>query len=108
MTQLGLMTAAALISACAHSVAPVQASVAAAGDTPFAAEILAFEAQDRAVPPTPGGIVFVGSSTFRQWSMLATDFPAHRPRVHQAEPQQVGPGGEDARGQSARARRDRT
>lgn len=75
MTRLGLLTAAALLSACAHSAAPVQVSVAAADVTPFAAEILAFEAHDRAAPPTPGGIVFVGSSTFRLWSALAADFP---------------------------------
>lgn len=30
---------------------------------------------DRANPPAPGGIVFVGSSSIRLWSTLAADFP---------------------------------
>jgi lysophospholipase L1-like esterase len=38
-------------------------------------EIKAFEAADRANPPPPGGVVFVGSSTIRFWKTLATDFP---------------------------------
>jgi hypothetical protein len=61
MTHLGPVTAAAHLSACVNSAAPVSASVAAVDVTPFAAEILAFEAHHRAVPPTLGGIVFVGS-----------------------------------------------
>jgi lysophospholipase L1-like esterase len=44
----------------------------------FAPEIDAFDAADRAAPPAPGGIVFVGSSTIRLWSSLANDF-AGRP-----------------------------
>jgi lysophospholipase L1-like esterase len=39
------------------------------------AEIRAFEASDRAAPPSPGGIVFYGSSSIRLWRSLATDFP---------------------------------
>ena len=39
----------------------------------FAEEIRAFEAADRADPPTPGGIVFVGSSSIRFWDSLAED-----------------------------------
>jgi len=38
-------------------------------------EIAAFEAADRANPPTRGGIVFTGSSTIRRWTTLAQDFP---------------------------------
>ena len=75
MMHFGLLATAALLSACAHSAMPVQASVTTPDVTPFAAEILAFEAHDRAMPPAPGGIVFVGSSTFRFWSTLAADFP---------------------------------
>ena len=33
----------------------------------FAGEIAQFEAADRAHPPTPGGVVFLGSSSFRLW-----------------------------------------
>jgi lysophospholipase L1-like esterase len=33
------------------------------------ADIRAFEAQDRAAPPAPGGVVFVGSSSIRLWNL---------------------------------------
>jgi lysophospholipase L1-like esterase len=39
------------------------------------AEIRAFEASDRASAPSPGGIVFFGSSSIRLWRSLASDFP---------------------------------
>jgi len=39
--------------------------------------IAAFEAQDRASAPAPGGVVFVGSSTIALWKTLAADFPHH-------------------------------
>ncbi len=50
-------------------------SWAGAGDDPasFESEIRAFEESDRAAPPAPGGIVFVGSSSIRFWSSLAED-----------------------------------
>ncbi|HTK49347.1 MAG TPA: SGNH/GDSL hydrolase family protein [Gemmatimonadaceae bacterium] len=41
----------------------------------FEPEIRHFEATDRASPPAAGGIVFVGSSSFRKWESLARDFP---------------------------------
>jgi lysophospholipase L1-like esterase len=41
----------------------------------FEAEIAQFEASDRAAPPAPGGILFVGSSSIRLWKTLAADFP---------------------------------
>jgi lysophospholipase L1-like esterase len=37
-------------------------------------QIAAFETQDAAHPPAPGGVVFVGSSTIRLWD-LAKSFP---------------------------------
>lgn len=40
---------------------------------PFAEEIAAFERADAAAPLDQGGIVFVGSSTFRMWESLADD-----------------------------------
>lgn len=40
----------------------------------FASEIARFDSLDRAAPPAPGGIVFVGSSTFRLWTSLTDDF----------------------------------
>ena len=39
------------------------------------ADIRAFEAADAAAPPVKGGIVFIGSSSIRLWTSLATDFP---------------------------------
>jgi lysophospholipase L1-like esterase len=44
-------------------------------ETPFAAEINAFETADRKSPPPPGGLLFVGSSSIRFWTTLAQDFP---------------------------------
>jgi len=41
----------------------------------FEAEIRQFEASDSASRPAAGGIVFVGSSSFRKWESLAKDFP---------------------------------
>jgi lysophospholipase L1-like esterase len=43
--------------------------------TRFEAEIRAFEAADRANPPPLGGIVFIGSSSIRNWTNVAADFP---------------------------------
>jgi hypothetical protein len=39
----------------------------------FEAEIVAFEEEDRAAFPAPGGIVFVGSSSIRFWDTLLSD-----------------------------------
>lgn len=36
-------------------------------------EIRAFEAADRAAPPAPGQVLFIGSSSIRLWSTLAED-----------------------------------
>lgn len=46
-----------------------------ATDTPFEAEIRAFETQDRESPPPQNAIVFTGSSSIRLWENLATYFP---------------------------------
>ena len=50
-------------------VAPAPATAAA-----FAAEIQRFEESDRVSMPAPGGVLFVGSSSFRLWPDLAGDF----------------------------------
>ena len=39
----------------------------------FASDIEAFVEADRADPPAPGGVVFVGSSSIRLWTTLADD-----------------------------------
>ncbi len=41
----------------------------------FAGEIEAFAAADAAHPPPKNAILFIGSSSIRQWSTLARDFP---------------------------------
>ena len=43
--------------------------------TRFEAEIRAFEAADSASPPPTGGAVFIGSSSIRNWTDVAADFP---------------------------------
>lgn len=42
------------------------------------ADIAAFQAEDRAHPPAPGAVLFIGSSSIRFWKTLATDFPGVR------------------------------
>jgi lysophospholipase L1-like esterase len=57
-----------LASACARRVpAPDPAR--------FEADIHAFEAADRASPPPLGGVVFIGSSSIKNWTDVAHDFP---------------------------------
>lgn len=41
-------------------------------------EISAFEQSDRTNPPPTGAVLFIGSSTIRLWTTLATDFPNQR------------------------------
>ena len=61
--------------------APARESDAGPGGVPtpdpqrFESEILAFEAADRDRPPGERGIVFVGSSSIKNWSELGADFP---------------------------------
>ncbi|MDX2132215.1 MAG: GDSL-type esterase/lipase family protein [Planctomycetota bacterium] len=61
---------------------PQSGDRAAGGEAPAATasaeawyepEIRAFEAADRATPPVPGRVVFVGSSSIRMWRTLAAD-----------------------------------
>ena len=56
-------------------VPPPASAVAALALDRYESEINAFEATDRGTPPAPGGILFVGSSSFRRWTSLAADFP---------------------------------
>jgi lysophospholipase L1-like esterase len=41
----------------------------------FEADIRAFEAADRTRPPPTGGVVFIGSSSIKNWTDVAGDFP---------------------------------
>jgi lysophospholipase L1-like esterase len=44
---------------------------------PFWNEIVAFKKQDSLHHPQRGGILFVGSSSFRKWTSLQADFPGY-------------------------------
>jgi lysophospholipase L1-like esterase len=57
-----------LLGACTHAV-PAQSP------RPFEPEIRAFEAADRTSPPPLGSVVFIGSSSIKNWSGVAADFP---------------------------------
>ncbi|MEP6906141.1 MAG: hypothetical protein ABI875_08645, partial [Gemmatimonadales bacterium] len=79
-----LFSLLAFASACNRSsavaTAPVPAAtistgVAAPDPSRFEADIARFEAEDRASPPAPGGVLFVGSSSIRLWPSLSADFP---------------------------------
>src|SRR3954462_5475640 len=54
---------------------PGTVAVPALDPTRFEPEIRAFEASDRASPPPRGGVVFVGSSSIKNWTSVAADFP---------------------------------
>jgi len=66
-----------LLGACARTSAPISASSAPStvDVARSEAEIRRFEAADRAAPVAAGGVVFVGSSSFRLWPNIAADFP---------------------------------
>ena len=42
------------------------------------ADIQTFEASDKANPPPANAVLFIGSSSIRFWTTLATDFPGYR------------------------------
>ena len=46
--------------------------------TQWQADIASFQAEDRAHPPATGAVLFIGSSSIRFWTSLATDFPGQR------------------------------
>lgn len=81
---LGVLLLLCLLAtgACQHAPRPIattQEQVARPADapSPYEADILAFEAADRLQSPPHGGIVFVGSSSFRLWPNLPEAFPGH-------------------------------
>jgi lysophospholipase L1-like esterase len=53
----------------------VSAPPAVTGPSQWEPDIARFEAADRANPPRPGSILFVGSSSIRRWETLDRDFP---------------------------------
>lgn len=52
-------------------------AVAEIPGNPFSRSIEAFERQDREMPPAPGGVLFLGSSSIRLWN-LEKSFPGVR------------------------------
>lgn len=81
MSHLTVFRAFVLCTSLAACSAPgrTQSLPVALGKAPdtsrFESELRAFESSDRTTPPPQGGVVFVGSSTFRLWPHLASDFP---------------------------------
>jgi lysophospholipase L1-like esterase len=61
--------------AIADSRAAITNSLATHNSKGWEKEITAFETSDRTHPPPKGCIVFVGSSSIRLWTSLASDFP---------------------------------
>jgi lysophospholipase L1-like esterase len=62
----------ALLAACASfGASNPPSNTTAKPESRFEQEIQAFAETDRARPPVPGGILFVGSSIFRQWTNVA-------------------------------------
>jgi hypothetical protein len=48
------------------------------GSAIWDADIRKFEETDRANPPKPGAVLFIGSSSIEHWKNLADDFPDKR------------------------------
>ena len=72
MSRLIVSALALLVVASSPTVA---ASGAQATPSQWEPAIRAFETADLTTPPAKGGIVFIGSSSIRLWTSLATDFP---------------------------------
>ena len=75
-TPLRLFIILCLLACSPQVVGQNAVSVPSAVDAPsqWEPDIARFEAEDRAHPPTPGSVVFVGSSSIRMWITLERDF----------------------------------
>jgi len=73
-TSLGVTSRFVVWLAASLLVLPL-ASVRAQDPTRFEADIQAFERADLTTPPPENPVLFVGSSSIRMWTSLATDFP---------------------------------
>lgn len=69
----GRFIAAALLAGLFAASQPARA--AAPDPAKWEKDIAAFEVMDRTNPPPKGAVLFVGSSTIRFWTNLASDFP---------------------------------
>jgi hypothetical protein len=76
-TWIRIAATALLVGLAAPRAILAQAATAAPGQAAqeirFAANIEAFLERDRVSPPPQGGILFIGSSIFRQWADLEAD-----------------------------------
>jgi lysophospholipase L1-like esterase len=72
---LSLLTVESAIAQ--QSSTPVPSATAAVHQPPFWNEIAEFKHQDSIQHPPSGGIVFVGSSSFRKWSNVQSYFPGY-------------------------------
>src|SRR5687767_6833387 len=72
-TWIRLAATALLAGLAAPRATLAQAGAPAAREIRFAANIEAFLERDRVAPPPQGGILFIGSSIFRQWADLEAD-----------------------------------
>lgn len=59
----------------AHTAHTALAQPAATTPSKWEPDIQAFEKEDQLRPPTPGQVLFVGSSSIRGWKTLPRDFP---------------------------------
>jgi lysophospholipase L1-like esterase len=70
--------AAILAGFCLVLASPFAAAQLQTGSAIWEQDIQKFEAADKANPPKPGAIVFIGSSSIEHWKDVASDFPDKR------------------------------
>jgi len=70
--------AAILAGFCLVLASPFAAAQLQTGSAIWEQDIQKFEATDKANPPKPGAILFIGSSSIEHWKDVASDFPDKR------------------------------
>ena len=78
VASIAFASPASLAAQSAPAAAPSPTTPAPRTPERHEAEIKKFEDADRAAPPAPGAIVFIGSSSIRRWNTLDSDFPGVR------------------------------
>jgi lysophospholipase L1-like esterase len=66
---------AVLVVFCLLLASPFAAAQLQTGSAIWEPSIRQFEEADRAQPPKPGAVVFIGSSSIQKWKNLSNDFP---------------------------------
>ncbi|MBS0584306.1 MAG: hypothetical protein JSS42_14515 [Proteobacteria bacterium] len=67
-----------LVVLCLALASPFAAAQLQTGSAIWEQDIRKFEAADKANPPQPGAILFIGSSSIEHWKDVASDFPDKR------------------------------